>query len=217
MFSYVARLGLLILPFGILAGGNAAACGSGKLVFEDKFTTLDPAWAIEKEYNSLNAGPDGLTIVLNPGQNVGALNRFGAYKNFEICISTVVSKEAGSDDMFALRFWTPDGNDEYWAVAWVATSTFIVNRYVNNNPSAIISQTVNSSMMQVGGENEFSVSVSGNKGTFSINGKKLADFNGQPPPNGSIFGFNVNSGKSDKSPVTFVLKDLQLREVSVAQ
>jgi hypothetical protein len=218
MHPVIARYASLALPLVIvIAGaGSASACGTGRLVLEDKFNTLDPAWSIEKKYTKLTAGPDGLTIVVPAGKDVGALNQFGAYKNFELCIWVVAEKaDPAADDLFAVRFWTPDGNDEYWAVTWTGKSRFVVNRYVDGKPTAITAQINNSSLLHSGAVNEFSVSVNGNKGAFSTNGQKVTDFTGQPPDNGSIFGFLVSANQSN--PSTFVLKDLQLREVEAAQ
>lgn len=218
MRPVIARCAWLALPLGFLIAGvgSVSACGTGRLVLEDKFNTLDPAWSVEHNYTKLTAGPDGLTIVVPAGKDVGALNQFGAYKNFELCIWFVAEKaDPAADDLFAVRFWTPDGNDEYWAVTWTGKSQFVVNRYVNAKPTAITSQINNSSLLHSGVVNEVSVSVNGNMGAFSINGQRVADFTGQPPDNGSVFGFLVSANKSN--PSTFVLKDMQLREVVAKQ
>jgi len=202
-----------ILVAGLLAGGaEAAACGSGKLIREDTFKTLDPAWAIEQKYTKLTAGPDGLTIGVPAGKNVGALYQSGLYRSFELCIRAVTEKpDPNADDLLALRFWTPDGNDEYWAVTWTGRGWFVVNQYVGGaKPKAITPQIKDTLPLHGDGVNEFSVSVNGNRGVFSLNGQKLTDFTGQPPDGGSIFGFLISADENHAS--TFVLKDLQLRE-----
>lgn len=217
MRPVVARYAASALWLGVLLAGacNAYACGTGRLVTEDKFDTLDPAWAIEKKYDKLTAGPEGLTIVVPPGKNVGAINPFGAYKSFELCIRAATEKpDPTADELFAIRFWTPDGNDEYWAVTWTGKSRFVVNRYIDAKPTAITPPVNNASLLR-SGINEYGVSVSGNQGTFSINGKKVTDFTGPPPEHGSVFGFLVAAHQS--RPSTFVLKNLQLRELAAAR
>jgi hypothetical protein len=201
----------------LLAGaGDASACGGGRLVAQDRFDTLDPAWSIEKKYDKLTTGPDGLTIAVPAGTSVGALNQFGAYKSFELCISAVTEKaDPASDNLFGVRFWTPDGNNEYWAVTWTGRGWFVINRYVDAKPSPITPPIKNAALLRSGGVNEYAVSVTGDKGTFLINGQKVADFTGPPPDHGSVFGFLLSAHQSH--PSTFVLKDLQLREVAAAR
>lgn len=216
--AVVARYAALILSLAIVIGdaGGASACGNGKLILEDNFNTIASAWSIEKKYTRLTSGPAGLTVVVAPGKDVGALDDAATYKNFELCMWVKVNG-GGAEDMFAVRFWTPDGNDEYWAVAWPAKGQFVVNRYVNDNPTAVTSQIENSGLLKAGGENEFGVTVVGNKGAFWVNGRKLADFAGQPPDKGSIFGFLASADKHDRGAATFVLRDMQLREVDTAR
>jgi hypothetical protein len=184
MSLIVSRHGSLILAFAILLVGAdyAAACGNGKLILEDKFETLDPAWKVEKNYNKLTTGPGGLSITIAPGNDVGALSHSGSYENFEICAAFITEGIKGTDDLFAIRFWTSDGNDEYWAVIWTERSWFKVNRYENDEPKAITSQIEDSSLLnKPGPTNEASIRLNDKKGTFSVNGKKVADFTGQPP------------------------------------
>jgi hypothetical protein len=216
--ALIARHASLILSLAVLIVGSrgASACGNGKLILDDKFNSVASAWSIEKKYTKLSPGPVGLTIVVSPGKDVGALNEADTYKNFELCM-WVSLKSGGADDMFAVRFWTPDGADEYWAVTWPAKGQFVVNRYVNDNPTAITSQIENSGLLDAGGENEIGVSVIGNKGTFSVNGKKVTDFVGQPPDKGSIFGFLVSADKHDRGSATFVLRDVQVRDIDMAR
>ena len=153
MHPVIARYAWLALPLGILIAGmgSAAACGNGKLILEDKFNTLAPAWSIEKKYDQLTTGPDGLTLVVPAGKNVGALSQSALYKNFELCIWVEVDKaDPAADDLFALRFWTPDGNIEYWAVTWTGKGWFVVNRYVGATTTAITPQIENSSPLHRG-------------------------------------------------------------------
>jgi hypothetical protein len=94
-------------------------------------------------------------------------------------------------------------------------SWFVVNRYIDAKPNAITPQIKNATRLRSGGANEYSVSVSGNKGTFAINGQKVTDFTGPSPDHGSVFGFLVSAHQDH--PSTFVLRNLQLREVTAAQ
>ena len=63
-----------------------------------------------------------------------------------------------------------------------------------------------------GALNEVSVKVLGNKGTLTANNQKISDFNGMPPDNGSLIGFELDTGTNDKAPSTLTIRDIQVRE-----
>jgi hypothetical protein len=66
----------LILSFAILVAGAdyAIACGNGKLILEDKFETLDPAWGFDEQDPTRSNGVEGLVHTLQPGDSVRSLN-----------------------------------------------------------------------------------------------------------------------------------------------
>src|SRR5262249_30215840 len=68
-------------------GGTVADCGKGKLILEDKFQTLDPAWGFPKEDPQRINGPSGLTYKLGPNQVVTLLNQADFRENYEVCLS----------------------------------------------------------------------------------------------------------------------------------
>jgi hypothetical protein len=190
----------------------AVACGNGKLIFQDRFETLDPAWQFDGSVTSAKVGAGGLVAEVPPGKTLSAIHLPGRYQNFEICASfeTDSAKEAG--DFVALRFWTTDGNDEYWAVTFTGKGWYVVNHYApGQDPRSLTSQVDDPSLLKAG-ENEVSVSLEGNKGDFFVNGKHVAAFAGMPPGGGSVFGFALYSGKTNTEPSTIILKSIELRE-----
>jgi hypothetical protein len=213
-------LGSSLLLIGILLAGvrTAAACGSGKLIFEDKFETLDPAWGLSQSDPTRSNGPGGLVYKFDPGNNTTLLNQTGFYDNYEVCGVFTTDVPANSDTYVAVDFWANDTNNAYEADIYPAYGTYGVYRYQNGKPLKPISPTgsdaVNKGTASV--NNEISVSVNGNKATIAINGKKVSEMTGQPPEGGSVFGLALGTAKSDSGPSSFTVKSIQLRELENA-
>lgn len=192
----------------------ATACGTGKLILEDKFATLDPAWGFAEKNDERSNGPDGLTYKLPPGENVDLLNQSGLNDNYEVCATFTSEGLNDSGDYVGVNFWSVDQDNDYEADIFPAEGTFAVYRYQNKrslNPVAVTdSAAINKGPNAT---NEVSVAVNGRTATFSVNGKTVSQFNGFPPDGGSLFGFNIGISKKAKEPGTVVLKSIQLREL----
>jgi hypothetical protein len=83
------RLSLLLVGFLIASVVGAAACGNGKLILEDKFATLDPAWDFKNsaptDTRTRTNGPGGLTYQLDEEALVWPLNTAAKHENYEVC------------------------------------------------------------------------------------------------------------------------------------
>ena len=69
----------------LMAMSGAMACGSGKLLFEEKFASLDPAWGFSENDESRTNGPDGLTYKLKPNDSRFLLSQASLYDDYEVC------------------------------------------------------------------------------------------------------------------------------------
>jgi hypothetical protein len=210
---------VLVLSVGIIvAGGDAAlACGSGKLLIEDKFETLDPAWGFEQNDAARSNGPGGLVYKLDPNDSIDLLNQAGLYDNYEVCAVFATEFPANAGGWVGVNFWGDDKNNVYEADIYPTSGAFGVGRYQNKkflNP--VPSQDSDAINKGTSVTNEISVTVNGNKATIAINGKKAIDFTGQPPEGGSLFGLTFGTRKDDTGPSTIAVKDIQLREAGTA-
>ena len=96
--------------------GSAFACGSGKILFEDKFSNLDPSWGITLG-DGWSVG-QGLKMTMKPNDSDLYLSQASLYDNYEVCM-TVTSQFAGDDtvDITGLTsdhrivFHSGDGNN----------------------------------------------------------------------------------------------------------
>lgn len=192
----------------------AAACGTGKLLLEDKFDSLDPAWGFSEKNDERSNGADGLTYKLPPGENVDLLNQSGLNENYEVCATFVTDLPEDSGAYVGVNFWSVDYDNDYEAAIFPAEGTFAVYREQNKRSLTPVSVTDSAAINKgLKATNEVSVAVNGNKATLAINGKTAITFSGFPPDGGSLFGFNFGVSKKAKGPSTIVLKTIQLREL----
>jgi hypothetical protein len=157
-----------------LAVSDANACGNGKLVFEDKFETLDPAWGFgpPSENASRSNGPKGLVYKYAADHVTGLLNQTSVYNDYEVCAEFTTEGAADASPWVGVLFWGSDTNNVYEASISLKHGTFRVNRYqngktlypVNFTPSDSINQGTTKSVT-----NEISVTVNGKKATFAVN------------------------------------------------
>jgi hypothetical protein len=97
----VALAGLLVL-----GGQNALACGNGKLLFQDKFQTVDPRWQMAAVDPTRSVGADGLSYTLAPNSAVSAINQTSLYDDYELCAHmTMKYPDEKSNAHAGLRFW----------------------------------------------------------------------------------------------------------------
>jgi hypothetical protein len=211
---------VLSVSFAIIVASAtyADACGSGKVILQDKFEMLDPAWGFDPESTIRSNGPDGLTYKLGPDNFVNLLNQSGIYDNYEVCAVFSSTVPENSDAYVSINFWASDYDNLYGTDVFPARGTFDVYRVQRKKFLTPVSATSNPAIVKgINATNEISVTVNGHKGTLVINGKKVIDFTGQPPEDGSQFGFFVGTGKNDTGPSTLTLKSIELREVGPSQ
>ena len=205
---------LALMLVGLLIGSveGAAACGNGKLLFEDKFATLDPAWGFSPDDTSLSSGPEAF-----PGNYYSALNQSGLYDNYEVCVVFHTEIPANSGSYISVDFWGTDYQNYYSVDVFPGLGTYDVSRIQRNKLLYPIPARKEASIKGTSVTNEISVTLNGNKGTVVINGKKVLDFTGQPPEGGSVFGWGLGTSKNDTGPSTLTVKSIQVREVEAVE
>lgn len=209
----VSRLGVLAAGL-LVCMGEAMACGSGKVILEDKFETLDPAWGFSEKDDTRKNGPDGLTYTLQPGDNIFLLNQAGLYNDYEVCAVFTTEAPEGAGTYVAVDVWGTNADNVYEVDVLPVSGSYAVYRFQNKKMLKPVSLRTHDSVAKgTSAENEISVAVRGNKGTININGKKVTDFTGQSPEGGSLFGANFGTLKQDSGPSTITLKTIQLREL----
>jgi len=198
MKSKVAAL-MMAMALVLLA---VTASLAGKVLFEDKFTSLDPSWGAPGPIMDVKDGKLIITPETNTSQTI--LNQANVLPNdsegsFTMTFVKIPAPTWGS----GLVFWARDYN-EYYAVLLNAEGWFAVQRSVAGRYLLPVAWRESDAIKKgEGAENQVKVATKGNKATISINGKDVISLSGQPPEGGSLVGFKVASGPEGANSVAF--------------
>jgi hypothetical protein len=199
----------------LLLGGQAAqACGSGKILFQDKFTAIDPRWNLDAVDATRSVGADGLTKTLNAGDFILPLSQAGLYDNYQLCATmTMKYPDDKSGSFIGIIFWADDIYNRYQFTFSSLDGTYSVGRIQKDKVLTQIPWGAPSPAVhkESGVENEVSVTVNGNHAVFAINDQKVAELDGQPPDGGGLIGFVLKAEKQDSGPTVFGVKDIEVR------
>ncbi len=198
MKSKVAAL-MMAMAVVLLA---VTASLAGKVLFEDKFTSLDPAWGAPGPIMDVKDGKLIITPQTNTSQTI--LNQANVFPNdaeasFTMTFVKVPAPTWGS----GLVFWAKDYN-EYYAVLINAQGWFAVQRYIAGRYLLPVAWRESDVIKKgEGAANQVKVVTKDNKATISINGKEVISLSGQPPQGGTLVGFKVASGPEGANSVAF--------------
>jgi hypothetical protein len=175
---------------------------AGKVLFEDKFTSLDPSWGAPGPIMDVKDGKLIITPTINTSQTI--LNQANVLPNdaegsFAMTFVKAPAPTWGS----GLVFWAKDYN-EYYAVLINAEGWFAVQRFVAGRYLLPVAWRESEAIKKgEGAENQVKVVTKGNKATIFVNGKEVISISGQPPQGGSLVGFKVASGPEGANSVAF--------------
>ena len=198
MKSKVAAL-MMAMAVVLLA---VTASLAGKVLFEDKFTSLDPSWGAPGPIMDVKDGKLIITPEKNTSQTI--LNQANVFPNdMEASFTMTFVKAPAPTWGSGLVFWAKDYN-EYYSVLVNAEGWFAVQRYVSGRYLLPVAWRESDAIKKgEGAENQVKVATKDNKATISINGKEVISLSGQPPQGGSLIGFKVASGPEGANSVAF--------------
>ncbi len=198
MKSKVAAL-MMAMAVVVLA---VTASLAGKVLFEDKFTSLDPSWGAPGPIMDVKDGKLIITPEKNTSQTI--LNQANVFPNdLEGSFAMTFVKAPAPTWGSGLVFWAKDYN-EYDAVLLNAEGWFAVQRYVAGRYLLPVAWRESDAIKKgEGAENQVKVVTKGNKATVFMNGKEVISLSGQPPQGGSLVGFKVASGPEGANSLAF--------------
>jgi hypothetical protein len=198
MKSKVAAL-MMAMALVVLA---VTASLAGKVLFEDKFTSLDPSWGAPGPVMDVKGGKLVITPEVNTSQTV--LNQGNVFPNDAEGSFTMTFVKAPAPTWGSgLVFWAKDYN-EYYAVLINPEGWFGVQRYIAGRYLLPVAWRESDAIKKgEGAENQVKVVTKGNQATVFINGKEVISLSGQPPQGGSLVGFKVASGPEGTNSVAF--------------
>jgi hypothetical protein len=175
---------------------------AAKVLFEDKFATLDPSWGAPSAIMNVKAGKFMVTPEKNTTQTI--INQANVFPNdAEITYTMTFVKAPEPTWGSGLVFWAKDYSS-YYALLMNANGWFAVQHHVANRYLLPVAWRSNPDIKKgAGAVNEVKVVTKGNKATISVNGKDLITITGQPPQGGSLIGFKVASGTKGSNTVAF--------------
>ncbi len=173
-----------------------------QVLFEDKFTALDPSWAAPSA--TITAKDGKLIVTPDKGMTNTYLNQANILPNdMAASYTEVFVKAADPTYGSGLVFWAKD-SDNWYCLQINANGWFAVQRYTSNRYLLPVAWREDASLkLGVGAENQIKLVTKGNQATISINGKEILSFTGQPPEGGSLIGFRASSGAGGQNSVAF--------------
>lgn len=184
----VSALGLAAMVF--LAALTAWA---GKMLFEDKFTTFDPAWGESSDIVNVK---DGKMVITPKNTTQLVLNHANLLPNdIEASVTATCIQSDGTPFSANLVFWAKGGDDFYTVAISPPYGRFAVSHWLAGRWLAPVTWRASDALKKgVGAVNQVKLVTKGNRGTVFFNGKEVISFSGQPPEGGGFIGFYVDSG-----------------------
>ena len=213
------KLAIIGAALLLASSGVALACqGSSNPVFDDRFNPPDPGWGaagtVPGGATIIAFTPQGMTITPPVNATTFPSNPHYTMDGADLCVSVTLPATlptpANSDTVgdVGIAFWIKDVADIYLATM-SPDGNAAIERVIANKRQPIYGPTAAAAIKTAAGStNEIEIMVSGNKGSFYINGTKITDFSGQPPPNGGPPGVYAESGST--AVTTWLFPRIQL-------
>ena len=204
MVRILAAAAALLLATG--SGASACQAKSTAAILDDTFKTPDPGWGPPDDSASFTA--NGLALKPPVNGSAWRWNPNYTLDGNDLCVSVVNPAQGGRDiGDVGIWFWSQNAQNFYTATV-ALDGTASIDRLVNGKWQVVMPPTPSGAVhTKPGAANEVEVTVHGNTGTFYVNGAKIADFKGEPPPKGGPPGVYAESGGT---AVTWVFPRVQL-------
>jgi hypothetical protein len=196
------RKSMIALILVAVLGLVSISWAAGTVLFEDKFTSMDPGWgAPDKNFNI----KDGkMTVQPNAKETYTAIYEGNIFPNdTDVTINIKFVKAPDPSWGAGLVFWSSGLKNFYGllinANGWYTIQRRMGDRFINpatwRKNDAIKTGT--------GAENQLRIVTNGNTGTVYVNGKELITFMGTPPEGGSQIGVRAASGDKESNVIEF--------------
>lgn len=203
------RLGAAAVGFVVLAGsGTAQACGSGKVLFEDSFDTLQTTWGKQDEELMVDNGQ----LIMKPKENFTfwAPNSAAVYDDVDVCAEVTSVEVANPGNSFVgLVFWYADDKNFYTLEIDADGYASIWRRQNGRWLSQVDWVQTDSLKSGVGSTNELRVVTKGRVASYYLNGQLFSEAMGLPP-DGQQVGTIASSPKD--SVATYSFADFKVSE-----
>ncbi|MGA8571086.1 MAG: TIR domain-containing protein [Desulfobaccales bacterium] len=191
----------VVTPFQLVEAGVKRETLPANVLFEDKFTTLDPSWGAPGA--NISAKDGKLIITVDKDMSEIHLNQAFLPNDMEASYSVTFFKAGDPTYGSGLVFWAKN-YDDYYAFLTKPLGQFSVLHYISGRELWPIAWRPDDNLKKgEGAENQFKLVAKGNQFTIFINGIEILSFPGHPPAGGSHIGFEVDSGPQGQNSVAF--------------
>jgi len=200
----VVLVGLTVLSLA----KTVLACKGSEVLYEDNFTTLDPAWG---EANA-NLNVTNGKLVIQPDVNTSypVINQGNIFEDMDVCVNVSLTKSDDPNYGGGLIFWAK-GYDDYYYLLVTGDGWYTVKRWTNKRVLEPVSWRQNSALKKGLGEiNQLRVVTKGNEAKVYINDTEVVTFKGQPPQGGSFVGLTGNSPANVQNKNVWEFSDLKV-------
>jgi hypothetical protein len=168
-----------------------AACEGKQELFTEDFSEPDPTWAPSKgDWYKADIQDKKYIISIKPNNLWQDFPSAFVYSgDYKVCVTMTMPDEPTLNNGSGLAFWInpkkdADGHFELYRATLAPEGDFWISRDVAGQNTIVVPfKTDDSLKASKGRKYELEVSVTGNTGVFSVDGKQLVKFKGQPPPN----------------------------------
>jgi hypothetical protein len=196
---------------GAIATPPESNCGTGAVLFEDKFAGHDPMWGGKTSEVTMGGGQ----AEFDPAPGTPALrwNRAFVFGDIDACATVQLAKPTvdPTASYAGLLFWVQDSRNYYQAVlapnGYFTVARITDGKVVAKRPVAWSKQAA----IKTGAKefNTLRVTAKGPEAQVFVNGQQVARFRGEPPNGASYIGLLASSAQS-KAGDTWSIKDLKI-------
>ena len=188
-------------------------CFAGKVLLEDNFSTLNPAWSLEGQNASVKDGQ----LILAPPPNSSSFLLHAGFLPYDADINATMTylKAGDTDAGGAIRFWATS-RDEFYMLWYNPNGTFGVARLTQGRwLSPVLTRSFDGIKQGLNQANRLRIVTQGHSVTIYFNGKKAITFTAQAPQpaqipaagpvaipspiNGQMVGLSCDSGPNGNS------------------
>lgn len=197
-----------VMLLGAVTAAQAAACETGDIVLEDKFSDDTGGWAI----NPAVEVKDGKFVFKLPADDMQSdLNVTFNVTDADICSETVWPEGEGNILGAGLLFWGEDTRS-YFQFGILNSGKYWVARRENGKWHTVVENVASDAIKtKPGDSNTLRVKTSGNFVTFYVNGTKLRDLKGRAPKSGWRFGLSGDNFDKQKQ-AKIIFKSVKVTE-----
>ena len=195
----------------VLAASPAFACKGKSVLFEDSFTSVNPAWDL---FNQTKIQNGALQITATPGHIAAVFYKGDAYDKADICVDTIVPNvsDPNNQGVPSLIFEGQGYDDFYAFYVSPAFGTASISRLLKNKwLQPIPARKVDGLVTKAGGTNTLRLTLNGAHATAYVNDNKIVDFLINASEGGGLIGLEVDGGAT--APVTWNFKNFKVTDL----